>query len=440
MKVTLTAVTACELPKPFGGKLAVGESTPATNIRFKDVLSDDWLGIVRLRQQGIVTMTVQVDAVPVFDDEWFIAEMGKVRDNAAAPVTTLAALRAVPQSLRTDRQLRLVESENTLYRFDLGTLVGGEAPDDEVDGNWFNLGTVAAVWGVVGELIAMGPDVAAGAGVVSKMARIDHTHAVNTALVAAITDVAPDAVAAAGVANSYARGDHAHGIATSVTASTQAPGDVAAAGVAADVSRGDHVHAMTTGLVGELAALGPDVAAGVGAVAKFAEIAHTHAVNTALVGAVADVAAVAAAGVANSFARGDHAHAIGAGVVKSADLAVQAAVTGGIPFVVVFTLAGGGAAEGMLWNANCPMKLRFMDVGIMATVGSVGGTVTLYDDDPSGAGVPLTDAIAMDTDKAVTRLGSVEGDPTVLAGGSLWYKKNAAADGGHVTLTCVAVA
>jgi hypothetical protein len=371
MKVTLTAVTACVLPHPFGVELAVGESTPATYIKFSDVLSDRWQEIVRLRQQGIVTMTMAVDAEPVFDDELFIQEMGKIRDNAAAPVTNLAALRAVPQSSRIDRQLRLVESENTLYRFDLGTLVGGETPDDVNDGNWFNLGTVAAVWGLVGEMVAVTPGAAAAVGAVAKMTRIDH------------------------------------------------------------------VHAPTMGLVGELVALGPDVAAAVGGVNKFAAIAHTHAINTGLAGEVAAVADTAAAGVTNKFARIDHAHKL---LATSKMLANQHATNGAIGFHVAFPLAALGAAEGKLWDANCPVKCRIIDVGVVGDAVSGGGTVTLYNGDPSGAGVALTDAIPMAAVGVVSRLGTILSDPLIAANGDLWYKKNAAADAGKVLVTCVPIA
>lgn len=55
-------------------------------------------------------------------------------------VQDLSGLKSVLQADRVDRQVRLVEDENAIYRFDVGANVGGIVPDDVDDGRWFKVG------------------------------------------------------------------------------------------------------------------------------------------------------------------------------------------------------------------------------------------------------------------------------------------------------------
>jgi hypothetical protein len=55
-------------------------------------------------------------------------------------VQDLVELSEITQANREDRQVRLVEDENAIYRFDLGAVTGGIIPDDVDDGRWFKVG------------------------------------------------------------------------------------------------------------------------------------------------------------------------------------------------------------------------------------------------------------------------------------------------------------
>lgn len=61
-------------------------------------------------------------------------------DDYADGVQNLAELIAITQAEREDRQIRLVEDENALYRFDVGASIGGIVPGDVDDGRWFRIG------------------------------------------------------------------------------------------------------------------------------------------------------------------------------------------------------------------------------------------------------------------------------------------------------------
>lgn len=55
-------------------------------------------------------------------------------------VQDIPGLKAVLAADRVDRQVRLVEDENAIYRFDVGASSGGIVPDDVDDGRWFKVG------------------------------------------------------------------------------------------------------------------------------------------------------------------------------------------------------------------------------------------------------------------------------------------------------------
>lgn len=55
-------------------------------------------------------------------------------------VQDITGLKAVIQADRVDRQVRLVEDDNAIYRFDVGATSGGIIPDDVDDGRWFRIG------------------------------------------------------------------------------------------------------------------------------------------------------------------------------------------------------------------------------------------------------------------------------------------------------------
>lgn len=55
-------------------------------------------------------------------------------------VQDLTELAGITQAEREDRQVRLVEDENALYRFDVGAAIGGIVPNDVDDGRWFRVG------------------------------------------------------------------------------------------------------------------------------------------------------------------------------------------------------------------------------------------------------------------------------------------------------------
>ena len=55
-------------------------------------------------------------------------------------VQDIPELKAVLQADRVDRQVRLVEDENAIYRFDVGANSGGIVPTDVDDGRWFKVG------------------------------------------------------------------------------------------------------------------------------------------------------------------------------------------------------------------------------------------------------------------------------------------------------------
>lgn len=55
-------------------------------------------------------------------------------------VQDLSELATITQAEREDRQIRLVEDENALYRFDVGATTGGIVPNDVDDGRWFPIG------------------------------------------------------------------------------------------------------------------------------------------------------------------------------------------------------------------------------------------------------------------------------------------------------------
>jgi len=61
-------------------------------------------------------------------------------DEYADGVQDLSELTAILQADRKDRQIRLVEDENALYRFDVGASIGGIVPGDVDDGRWFRIG------------------------------------------------------------------------------------------------------------------------------------------------------------------------------------------------------------------------------------------------------------------------------------------------------------
>jgi hypothetical protein len=72
------------------------------------------------------------------------ASVSAVSGFYADPVADVTALKAVLQSARVDKQIRLVEGVGFIYRFDLGATVGGETPDDVDDGRWYQISSAAA--------------------------------------------------------------------------------------------------------------------------------------------------------------------------------------------------------------------------------------------------------------------------------------------------------
>jgi hypothetical protein len=437
-------------------------------IRFSDVQSIHWQEIVRLRQSGKITVAWDADTGPLFDDETFLDTMLRNSGVAADAVATTAALRGILQADRTNRQIRLVQAENSLYRFETGAVAGGETPSDVDDGRWYEIGSAVNDWGIVGEMASVAPGTAAAAGTTFKVARIDHSHAVATGVVGEVVSltpattnaagsilkvalvdhahavatgvvgeliaVAPDTAAAAGTTDKFARIDHAHSLATGLVGEliAVAPDTVAAAGTTSKVARVDHAHALATGVVGEMIAIAPDTAAAAGTTNKVARIDHVHGVATGLVGEVAAVGSAAAAGTTSKLARIDHVHAL---ALTKEMVAVADAGTAFVPIVKGYICTPGGGATGAIFNANCPMKLKLVDVAVRCLAVSGGGTIQLYDGDPGAGGAPITNAIACATDEAITRAGSIASNDTIAVNGSLWYSKNAAADGGVVMMT-----
>lgn len=80
---------------------------------------------------------------------------GSLGGEYAGHVADLAALSAVPSAQRVDRQLRLVESEGAIYRFDLqGT--GGGVPPNEGLGQWYKVQAATPSLVIQDEGIAVG--------------------------------------------------------------------------------------------------------------------------------------------------------------------------------------------------------------------------------------------------------------------------------------------
>jgi hypothetical protein len=72
--------------------------------------------------------------------EYNPGSMAYPSDEYADGVQDIPELVAITQAERQDRQIRLVEDENTIYRFDIGASIGGLIPSDVDDGRWFPIG------------------------------------------------------------------------------------------------------------------------------------------------------------------------------------------------------------------------------------------------------------------------------------------------------------
>lgn len=100
---------------------------------------DDKYGYSEL-DSSTVTLTTAPRAGDVlqgiYDANLGSASPGSIGDG----VQNTDELRLIPQAAREDRQLRLVEDENALYRFEVGAVIGGETPVDVDDGRWFKVG------------------------------------------------------------------------------------------------------------------------------------------------------------------------------------------------------------------------------------------------------------------------------------------------------------
>jgi hypothetical protein len=215
MKLTVTATTdSVALGWPFfadmdpDNYLDTGD-TAEIDVQLKHLVDDRWQEIVRLQQMGHITLAWDPRANALFGDEEYLAEFNKTSGTAADPVATTAALIAVEQEDRADRQIRLVQDTNSLYRFELGAVAGGLTPSDVDDGRWFEVGGLVQDWGLVGELVAVGAD-AAVVGAIDKIARIDHVHGVDYGLVGELATQGYGVAAAPGVTAKPARVDHVH--------------------------------------------------------------------------------------------------------------------------------------------------------------------------------------------------------------------------------------
>ena len=79
-------------------------------------------------------------------------------------------------------------------------------------------------------------------------------------------------------------------------------------------------------------------------------------------------------------------------ILDGANVGVVADSTPGIPIIVEKAFTGAGA-ETHIFNANCPYKLRILDVSVLiTTAGATGAAVTLTLDDGTNA---ITDAMAV---------------------------------------------
>ena len=115
-----------------------------------------------------------------------------------------------------------------------------------------------------------------------------------------------------------------------------------------------------------------------------------------------------------------------------ASMANVADATLGVPVLIRVQVA---CSTGTIFNANCPRKLVIIDARVIATATNVGGTVKATDGTND-----ITDAMVCDTDKAVTRAGTIDDAYNTLAKGDTLKLVPAASAAGEVFVLALPIA
>jgi hypothetical protein len=101
-------------------------------------------------------------------------------------------------------------------------------------------------------------------------------------------------------------------------------------------------------------------------------------------------------------------------------------------FRKVFTAGVTGAADDVeIFNANCPYKVRIVDVIMCVTTAKGSATLTLRDT-AGGSGTALTSDLSVNATGKVRDAGVATGSPTVAANGSVYARRSDRACAGEL--------